>query len=84
MGTIIFLTLILLILLAALVAAIAFLRPKQGAAGADDSYNKLLRKSLGDPVQVERLIEAERKRHPNATRERLMRHAIERWESHNR
>lgn len=47
-------------------------------------YNDLLRKCFGDAAQAERLIEAERKRYPSATRERLIRHAIDRWRQHNR
>ncbi len=54
----------------------------RGDSTATDLYQKLLRKSLGDRAQVERLVAAERRRHPKATREKLMRHALERWERH--
>ncbi len=47
-------------------------------------YEDLLRKCFGDVAQAERLIESERKRFPAATRERLIRHAVDRWEQHNR
>jgi hypothetical protein len=63
-------------------AATIFFFARRSGGAATDVYQKLLRKSLGDRTQVERLIEAERRRHPEATREKLMRHALERWERH--
>jgi len=47
-------------------------------------YQKLLRKSFGDKAQAERLIEAERRKRPDARRIILMKHAIDRWERDNR
>jgi hypothetical protein len=43
-------------------------------------YEKLLRKPLGDVSQVERLIEAEKKQAPQASRAQLMERAVRRWE----
>jgi hypothetical protein len=43
-------------------------------------YDKLLRKTLGDASQVERLIEAEKKQAPQASRAQLMERAVRRWE----
>ena len=48
------------------------------------SYENLLRKVGGDILTAERLIEYERRRAPNASREELIRRAIERWEDDNR
>ena len=47
-------------------------------------YIKLLSKAMGDKALVERLIEAERKRTPNASENFLLKLAIERWEHHHR
>jgi hypothetical protein len=47
-------------------------------------FNDLLRKVGGDRSTVERLIEYERKRAPNATRLTCLQHAISRWEQENR
>ncbi len=43
-------------------------------------YQELLRKAGGNQALVDRLIEFERKRMPNASQEELVRSAIERWE----
>jgi hypothetical protein len=47
-------------------------------------YQDLLSKVRGDAATAERLIEYERERAPNASREELIRRAIERWEDDNR
>ncbi len=47
-------------------------------------YANLLTKSLGDKERVERLIEYERKRIPNASKEDLLHNTIDRWERDNR
>lgn len=49
-----------------------------------NNYNKLLSRALGDRERVNRLIEYERKRNPNATTEELIKKAIKRWDSGNR
>jgi hypothetical protein len=46
----------------------------------DALYQELLRKAGGNQALVDRLIEFERKRMPDASREELARSAIERWE----
>lgn len=46
------------------------------------NYNRLLRKCFGDVEQAERLITAEAKRYPGASRERLIRHVLDRWDQH--
>ena len=76
--------LIVLIIVAAL-ATIVFHLQKGGAKGAKSAlYQDLLRKARGDAGVVERLIELERKRHPTAPREQLVKFAIDKWERHNR
>ncbi len=47
-------------------------------------FDDLLRKVGGDRSVVERLIEYERQKHPDATRLTCLQHAIERWEHENR
>ncbi|MBN1935848.1 MAG: hypothetical protein JW934_14355 [Anaerolineae bacterium] len=47
-------------------------------------YRNLLVKVHGDHAAAQRLIEFERKRHPNASQADLIRRAIERWELDNR
>jgi len=47
-------------------------------------YQDLLRKARGDQGLVERLIEYERQRSPGSDRLKLLRDAIDRWESDNR
>lgn len=47
-------------------------------------FDDLLRKVGGDRSVVERLIEYERQRRPNATRGICLQHAIARWERENR
>lgn len=47
-------------------------------------YNQLLVKTLGDKAKAERLIEYERQYYPKATRNSLIKHAIERLERDNR
>jgi hypothetical protein len=54
------------------------------AASEEELYQKLLRKSLGDKDQVERLLEHERQRNPKASRVELLRAALERWERDNK
>lgn len=54
------------------------------AASEDELYQKLLRKTLGDKAQVERLLEHERQRNQKATRIELLRAALERWERDNK
>lgn len=49
-----------------------------------DPYQELLSKVRGDALTAERLIEYERRRAPSASREELIRRAIERWERDNR
>ena len=51
---------------------------------SDELYRTLLKKTMGDRATVERLLEFERKRTPNANREQLLRSAIERWQHDNR
>ena len=63
-------------------AAAIYFFVRRGKPAPPVVYQKLLRKSLGDRAQVERLIEAECRRHPEASREKLMRHALERWDRH--
>ena len=82
MENLIFLTLILVVLMLALATAIVCLRPQPGNSPAADSYQQLLRKAFGDQALVERLIEGERKRQPEASRDKLMRYVLERWERH--
>ena len=43
-------------------------------------YKVLLKKSQGDRQQVERLIDYERRRSPDASRVELLQSAIDRWE----
>jgi hypothetical protein len=81
-----------IILVLAAVALVAVLILKRGSiVGMTRSgrrehelYRNLLRKSFGDKAQVERLIEGERRRKPNASRAVWMKDAIDRWERHNR
>ncbi len=47
-------------------------------------YQQLLGIAMGDQEVVERLIALEETRHPGASRETLIRHAIERWRRDNR
>ncbi|MEW6731000.1 MAG: hypothetical protein AB1489_06665 [Acidobacteriota bacterium] len=47
-------------------------------------YKKLLRKTMGNKEQVERLIELERQRNPTASLSVLMQNAINRWDRDNR
>ena len=47
-------------------------------------YQDLLTKARGDRALVERLIAAEQRRTPQATRLELLQHAIYRWERDNR
>lgn len=47
-------------------------------------FNDLLQKVGGDRSVVERLIEYERQKHPNATRLTCLQNAIGRWEHENR
>jgi len=47
-------------------------------------FDDLLRKVGGDRSVVERLIEFERKQHPNSTRLTCLQNAIRRWEHENR
>jgi hypothetical protein len=47
-------------------------------------YANLLTKCLGDKERVERLIEYERKRTPNASEEEFLQSAIDRWERDNK
>lgn len=47
-------------------------------------YLDLLRKCGGDKDTVERLVEGERKRNPNASKDSLIRKAVERWEQNRR
>src|SRR5215216_326975 len=54
-----------------------------GAMRQATLYDDLLRK-VGDRDVVERLIEYERGKQPNATRLTCLPHAIERWEQENR
>lgn len=62
--------------------------PGPGTPSPDEqdrySYENLLRKVGGDVLTAERLIEYECRRAPNASREELIRRAIERWEDDNR
>lgn len=51
---------------------------------SEELYKDLLRKCSGDDAQAERLIEGERKRYPNATRDSLIKRAIDRLETHRR
>jgi hypothetical protein len=46
-------------------------------------YNDLLRKTGGDRAAVERLIDFERQRLPNATRTQWLENAVMRWEEDN-
>lgn len=48
-----------------------------------DLYDDLLRKVGGNPAAVERLVEFERQRLPDANRTVLLRNAIQRWELDN-
>ena len=55
-----------------------------GALQEATLFNDLLHKVGGDRSVVERLIEYERKRKPNATRLTCLQNAIQRWEQENR
>ena len=57
---------------------------KRGKGRDKGLYLKFLSKATGDKALVERLIEAERKRTPNASENSLLKLAIERWEHHHR
>lgn len=75
---------ILLVLLAVIVVGIWLFakrspQPRQGTA-----YDKLRQRAMGDQALVERLIEMERQRHPDASEARLIRYALERWKRDNR
>jgi hypothetical protein len=56
------------------------LQLERPAVRGSDSYQKLLRKAFGDKAQVERLIELERRKKPNAGRAIWIKNAIDRWE----
>jgi hypothetical protein len=81
---------IVLTLAAAVIVAVLIL--KRGSIGSmmrsgrreRELYRNLLRKSFGDKAQVERLIEGERRRKPDADRAVWMKDAVDRWERHNR
>lgn len=55
-----------------------------GALQQASLFNDLLRKVGGDRSVVERLLEYEREKHPNATRLTCLQNAIDRWEQENR
>ena len=74
---------------AALVAALilkrgSVVRTTRSGRRERELYRNLLRKSFGDRAQVERLIEGERRRRPDAGRATWMKDAVDRWEWHNR
>ena len=55
-----------------------------GALREATLFDDLLRKVGGDRSTVERLIEYERQKRPNATRLTCLQNAIDRWEQENR
>ncbi|MDQ2690918.1 MAG: hypothetical protein M3Y68_02680, partial [Chloroflexota bacterium] len=57
--------------------------PASGQDG-EELFQNLLSKVGGERLTAERLIEYERRHAPNASREELIRRAIERWEDDNR
>jgi len=59
-------------------------RPPATSYAEGKLYGSLLSKVLGNRETAERLIEYERRRVPGASREELIRRAIERWELDNR
>ena len=77
------LVLIVLVALASVVLGL-FLRARRASALASAAYRELLRHALGDHEKVERLIAFERARDLAASRERLIRRAIDRWRQDNR
>ena len=60
--------------------------PSTPPSGGQDrySYENLLSTVRGERAVAERLIELERRKAPNASRDELIRRAIERWEDNNR
>jgi hypothetical protein len=77
----------LIVLVTSLIVVIIILsrhRRRVDSVDAEDLYQDLLIKALGDKDLVERMIELERSRNPNAGRESHMQAAISRWERHNR
>jgi hypothetical protein len=72
-----------LIFLVVFAAVYWFFSSRRAKATPPDLYRKLLLSAMGDRAMAERLIELERRRHPEANRAQLIRYAIERWERDN-
>ncbi len=72
-----------LIFIVILIVAYWLFAPRRSKATPPDLYRKLLLSAMGDRAMAERLIELERRRHPEASRAQLIRYAIERWERDN-
>jgi uncharacterized protein YcfJ len=58
----------------------AIRRGSGGPGSASDAYRRLLRMTMGDRAQAERLIRYERRYAPDASREELIQRAIDRLE----
>ena len=74
----------LLMLVVVVVVGIWLFAKRSSQPRRATAYNKLRRRAMGDQALVERLIEMERQRHPNASEARLIQYALERWERDNR
>ncbi|MFL5322370.1 MAG: hypothetical protein ACJ790_22115 [Myxococcaceae bacterium] len=68
-------------LVVALFALAALLRKSlRRGGGGRSAYLQLIKLADGDDELADRLIDAERKRNPGASRERLAQLALKRWE----
>ena len=75
----------IIVIVVLIILAMAFLNVAiLGGSQEKGLYNNLLRKTAGDKMLAERLIEAERQRNPHLSRIELIKRAIERWEAHNK
>ena len=57
-----------------------YMGKKRGTNSASDYYNQLVKSARGDKALADRLINFEKKQAPEASKERLARLALERWE----
>lgn len=75
----------IIILVIAIIVVLALRKRKEGGESPETAlYERLLRKTMGNKEQAERLIELERKKNPTASLARLIRNAIERWQRDDR
>jgi hypothetical protein len=75
----------IVILVIVIIIVLALRKKKEGSESSEPAlYERLLRKTMSNKEQAERLIELERKKTPTASRARLVRNAIERWQRDDR